>query len=95
MQHGIFSPLRFQFCCSEAFKKALRLAEIAVDRADQELLPEAARTGKEYVLITMDHVVDVFCLVNVKIIPAADFLKSLYTNRIFHYIPAEELRSLR
>ena len=84
MQHRIDSPLFFQLLNGKSLEQFALTTEIGSHGGHQQRLTKPAGAAQEIIASIMSKTINQCGLVNIGIALMTDFLKILYSNRIFH-----------
>ena len=83
MGHRVFKPFGLQFRHRQALEKFLPALVIAFERGDQKALAEPPRAAQGIHPSRLDQAVNQIRLVHIEETIFPDFLKRLYSKRVF------------
>ena len=78
MEHRILYPLFLQPLHSQPLKQILTTREITMQSRSKQRLTKTARTAQKHIFRKMSHAINVFRLIDIKVILLTNFRKSLY-----------------
>ena len=84
MQDGVFRPVLFLFLYGKPFEEFPLPAEVGFERRNQQTFSEPAWAAQEVIAACVSQLIDQFGLVHIDVSAKTDFLKTLYSDRIFH-----------
>ena len=84
VQYGVAVPFLLQLGYRKAVKQFFLAFEVGFNGRKQKRLAKPSGTREEIILSTVNQIVYQCCLVYIGVAPTTHFLKTLYTDWIFH-----------